>query len=126
MGPGEGQPCTASRGRSRATASPFLLLATLLLFVVGLFMETFAAVIIHGPVRAPVALALGIDLRSSRESRPTSSPPRSAGRLRGRASRASRHTTRRPRPGWRRWPSRAPPSTSRIWGPVDRDPGMNS
>lgn len=39
----------------------FLLLANLLLFVVGMFMETFAAIIILGPVLAPVALALGID-----------------------------------------------------------------
>ena len=39
----------------------FLLLVNLFLFVVGMFMETFAAIIILAPVLAPVAQALGID-----------------------------------------------------------------
>jgi C4-dicarboxylate transporter, DctM subunit len=39
----------------------FLLLVNLFLFVVGMFMETFAALIILAPVLAPVALQLGID-----------------------------------------------------------------
>ena len=38
----------------------FLLLVNILLLVVGMFMETFAAIIILGPVLAPVALSLGI------------------------------------------------------------------
>ena len=39
----------------------FLLLVNLFLFVVGMFMETFAAIIILAPVLAPVAVQLGID-----------------------------------------------------------------
>jgi tripartite ATP-independent transporter DctM subunit len=39
----------------------FLLLVNLFLFVVGMFMETFAAIIILAPVLAPVAIQLGID-----------------------------------------------------------------
>jgi tripartite ATP-independent transporter DctM subunit len=39
----------------------FLLLVNLFLFVVGMFMETFAAIIILAPVLAPVAQQLGID-----------------------------------------------------------------
>jgi tripartite ATP-independent transporter DctM subunit len=39
----------------------FLLLVNLFLFVVGMFMETFAAIIILAPVLAPVATQLGID-----------------------------------------------------------------
>jgi tripartite ATP-independent transporter DctM subunit len=39
----------------------FLLLVNLFLFVVGMFMETFAALIILAPVLAPVAQQLGID-----------------------------------------------------------------
>ncbi len=39
----------------------FLLLVNLFLFVVGMFMETFAALIILAPVLAPVATQLGID-----------------------------------------------------------------
>jgi len=39
----------------------FLLLANVLLLVVGMFMETFAAIIILGPVLAPVAMTLGIN-----------------------------------------------------------------
>jgi C4-dicarboxylate transporter, DctM subunit len=39
----------------------FLLIVNLFLFVVGMFMETFAALIILAPVLAPVALQLGID-----------------------------------------------------------------
>jgi C4-dicarboxylate transporter, DctM subunit len=38
----------------------FLLLVNLFLFVVGMFMETFAAIIILAPVLAPVATQLGI------------------------------------------------------------------
>jgi tripartite ATP-independent transporter DctM subunit len=39
----------------------FLLIVNLFLFVVGMFMETFAALIILAPVLAPVAQQLGID-----------------------------------------------------------------
>jgi tripartite ATP-independent transporter DctM subunit len=39
----------------------FLLIVNLFLFVVGMFMETFAALIILAPVLAPVAEQLGID-----------------------------------------------------------------
>jgi C4-dicarboxylate transporter, DctM subunit len=39
----------------------FLLIVNLFLFVVGMFMETFAALIILAPVLAPVATQLGID-----------------------------------------------------------------
>lgn len=39
----------------------FLLLVNAFLFVVGMFMETFAAIIILAPVLAPVAQALGVD-----------------------------------------------------------------
>ncbi|MBL8587506.1 MAG: TRAP transporter large permease [Methylobacteriaceae bacterium] len=39
----------------------FLLIVNLFLFVVGMFMETFAAIIILAPVLAPVAQQLGVD-----------------------------------------------------------------
>jgi tripartite ATP-independent transporter DctM subunit len=39
----------------------FLMLVNLFLFVVGMFMETFAAIVILAPVLAPVAVQLGID-----------------------------------------------------------------
>lgn len=39
----------------------FLLLANLLLLIVGMFMETYVAIIILGPVLAPIAVSLGID-----------------------------------------------------------------
>jgi tripartite ATP-independent transporter DctM subunit len=39
----------------------FLLMVNLFLLVVGMFMETFAAIIILAPILAPVALAFGID-----------------------------------------------------------------
>ncbi|PCL54340.1 TRAP transporter large permease [Bordetella pertussis] len=39
----------------------FLLLVNIALLVVGLFMETFAAILILAPVLAPVAVSLGID-----------------------------------------------------------------
>lgn len=39
----------------------FLLLVNIFLFAVGLFMETFAAIIILAPVLAPVAVSMGID-----------------------------------------------------------------
>ena len=39
----------------------FLLLVNLCLLVIGLFMETFAAILILAPVLAPVAISLGID-----------------------------------------------------------------
>ena len=39
----------------------FLILVNVLLFIVGMFMETFAAIIILAPVLAPVAVSLGID-----------------------------------------------------------------
>ena len=39
----------------------FLLLVNLFLLVVGMFMETFAAIIILAPILAPIALSYGID-----------------------------------------------------------------
>ncbi|MCO7639556.1 TRAP transporter large permease [Pseudomonas sp. S 311-6] len=39
----------------------FLLLVNIALLVIGLFMETFAAILILAPVLAPVAISLGID-----------------------------------------------------------------
>jgi tripartite ATP-independent transporter DctM subunit len=39
----------------------FLLVVNLFLLVVGMFMETFAAIIILAPILAPVAIAFGID-----------------------------------------------------------------
>lgn len=39
----------------------FLLLVNLFLLVVGMFMETFAAIIILAPILAPIAVAYGID-----------------------------------------------------------------
>jgi len=42
-------------------AAVFLLLVNLFLLVVGMFMETFAAIIILAPILAPVAAAFGID-----------------------------------------------------------------
>ncbi len=39
----------------------FLLLVNLFLLVVGMFMETFAAIVILGPILSPVAMAYGID-----------------------------------------------------------------
>ncbi|AZV93826.1 C4-dicarboxylate ABC transporter permease [Bordetella sp. J329] len=39
----------------------FLLLVNIALMVIGLFMETFAAILILAPVLAPVAISLGID-----------------------------------------------------------------
>ena len=39
----------------------FLLLVNIALMVIGLFMETFAAILILAPVLAPVAVSLGID-----------------------------------------------------------------
>lgn len=39
----------------------FLLIVNIFLFVVGMFMETFAAIIILAPVLAPIAVSLGID-----------------------------------------------------------------
>jgi tripartite ATP-independent transporter DctM subunit len=39
----------------------FLLLVNLFLLVVGMFMETFAAIIILAPILAPIAMAYGID-----------------------------------------------------------------
>ncbi|MGO4843680.1 TRAP transporter large permease subunit, partial [Rhizobiaceae sp. 2RAB30] len=39
----------------------FLLLVNLLLFVVGMFMETLAAIIILAPILGPVAAQYGID-----------------------------------------------------------------
>ncbi len=39
----------------------FLLLVNIALLVIGLFMETFAAILILAPVLAPVAVSLGID-----------------------------------------------------------------
>jgi C4-dicarboxylate transporter, DctM subunit len=50
----------AIRGVS-SNPTVFLLLVNLFLFVVGMFMETFAAIIILAPVLAPVATQLGID-----------------------------------------------------------------
>lgn len=43
------------------SAVTFLLLVNLLLFVVGMFMETLAAIIILAPILAPVAIKFGID-----------------------------------------------------------------
>jgi C4-dicarboxylate transporter, DctM subunit len=39
----------------------FLLLVNLFLIVVGMFMETFAAIVILGPILAPIAVGYGID-----------------------------------------------------------------
>jgi tripartite ATP-independent transporter DctM subunit len=39
----------------------FLLLVNLFLLVVGMFMETFAAIVILGPILSPIAVAYGID-----------------------------------------------------------------
>ena len=39
----------------------FLLLVNVFLLVVGMFMETFAAIVILGPILTPVAMAYGID-----------------------------------------------------------------
>ena len=39
----------------------FLLIVNIALLVIGLFMETFAAILILAPVLAPVAVSLGID-----------------------------------------------------------------
>lgn len=39
----------------------FLLMVNLFLLVVGMFMETFAAIIILAPILAPIAMAFGID-----------------------------------------------------------------
>ena len=50
----------AIRGIS-SNPAVFLLLVNMFLFVVGMFMETFAAIIILAPVLAPVAVALGVD-----------------------------------------------------------------
>jgi len=48
---------------STITSNPamFLLLVNLFLLVVGMFMETFAAIIILAPVLAPVAASFGVD-----------------------------------------------------------------
>jgi tripartite ATP-independent transporter DctM subunit len=54
------QIASAIRGVS-SNPMVFLLLVNLFLFVVGMFMETFAALIILAPVLAPVAQQLGID-----------------------------------------------------------------
>jgi tripartite ATP-independent transporter DctM subunit len=45
------------------TESPilFLLLVNLFLLLVGMFMETFAAIVILGPILSPIAMAYGID-----------------------------------------------------------------
>lgn len=43
------------------SAFTFLLLVNLLLFIVGMFMETLAAIIILAPILAPVAIKFGID-----------------------------------------------------------------
>lgn len=43
------------------SAFTFLLLVNVLLFVVGMFMETLAAIIILAPILAPVAVKFGID-----------------------------------------------------------------
>ena len=51
----------------------FLLLVNIALLVVGLFMETFAAILILAPVLAPVAVSLGIDpvhFRADRDRQP--------------------------------------------------------
>lgn len=39
----------------------FLLLVNLFLFLVGMFMETFAAIVILGPILSPIAVGYGID-----------------------------------------------------------------
>ncbi|WP_342069301.1 TRAP transporter large permease [Yoonia algicola] len=39
----------------------FLLLVNLFLLIVGMFMETFAAIVILGPILSPIAVAYGID-----------------------------------------------------------------
>jgi tripartite ATP-independent transporter DctM subunit len=39
----------------------FLLLVNIFLLVVGMFMETFAAIVILGPILAPIAVGYGID-----------------------------------------------------------------
>jgi tripartite ATP-independent transporter DctM subunit len=39
----------------------FLLLVNLFLLVVGMFMETFAAIVILGPILAPIAVGYGVD-----------------------------------------------------------------
>ena len=39
----------------------FLLLVNLFLLIVGMFMETFAAIVILGPILAPIAVGYGID-----------------------------------------------------------------
>jgi tripartite ATP-independent transporter DctM subunit len=56
-------PQTIAAALSGVSADPlvFLLLVNLFLLVVGMFMETFAAIIILAPILAPIALAFGVD-----------------------------------------------------------------
>ncbi|MGF1659676.1 MAG: TRAP transporter large permease [Rubrimonas sp.] len=58
-----GAPQAVARAISAVARDPwtFLLLMNLFLLVVGMFMETFAAIIILGPILAPIAAAFGID-----------------------------------------------------------------
>ncbi|WP_372424400.1 TRAP transporter large permease [Salinarimonas chemoclinalis] len=56
-------PQTIGAALSSVSENPlvFLLLVNLFLLVVGMFMETFAAIIILAPILAPIALSYGID-----------------------------------------------------------------
>jgi tripartite ATP-independent transporter DctM subunit len=56
-------PQTIAAALSGVSSDPlvFLLLVNLFLLLVGMFMETFAAIIILAPILAPVALSFGID-----------------------------------------------------------------
>jgi tripartite ATP-independent transporter DctM subunit len=56
-------PQTIAAALSSVSSDPlvFLLLVNLFLLVVGMFMETFAAIIILAPILAPIAASFGID-----------------------------------------------------------------
>lgn len=56
-------PQSLARGIREFSDNPlvFLLLVNVLLFVVGMFIETLAAIVILGPILIPIALSFGID-----------------------------------------------------------------